>query len=461
MINIKYFTEKAALNNKAKSGLFLVELEGIKKSVSKTVKRQKLNLSLVIDVSGSMSESISNHFNNEPRINSTFQTRMQMQAIIGNPLANFPNNFQENIGQQVYTNKMELVKKAAIKAVESLKEGDFVSLVIFHSTASVVKEATKVTAESKINMIRAISELRANGGTNLHSGWLTGATEVVKNLKDKYINRVMVLTDGETMSGVVDPKEIAKDVAAIYKSGVTTSTFGVGNRFNETLLQSMSDNGGGNFYYIKDEKEFDQMFSEEFTGMANVAATEITLQLALKEGFKIAEQMNSYEANNGVYKLSNVLSGNKLSVLFKLDTEFADNQASHVVIGEIVIEYKDENGNKVNQVIQVESDVLSEKKWEKLDFVQEVKIQETLLMIAKNKAEASAAIAAGNLEGAKGILRGASGMLNTCEYADARISASMSSLTTTLSNADTMDSESFKKNMHYEAYKTRTGKDTI
>ena len=80
-------------------------------------------------------------------------------------------------------------------------------------------------------------------------------------------------------------------------------------------------------------------------------------------------------------------------------------------------------------------------------------------MIAKHKAEASAAIAAGNLEGAKGILRSASGMLGACEYADARISASMNSLNTTLSTADTLDSESFKKNMHYEAYKTRTGKD--
>jgi len=454
MINIKYFTEKAALNNQAKSGLFLVELEGVKKAVNKAIKRQKLNLSLVIDVSGSMQEFISHSHGVE--INSTLQTRMGMQAMLGNPFHQFP---ESGVIRQPSMSKMELVKKAAIKAVESLKEGDFVSLVVFHSSASVVKDATKVTSESKLEMIRAISELRANGGTNLHSGWLSGATEVVKNLKDKYINRVMVLTDGETMSGVVDPKEIAKDVAAIYKSGVSTSTFGVGNRFNETLLQSMSDTGGGNFYYIKDEKEFDQMFSEEFTGMANVAATEITLQLQLAEGFKIAEQMNSYEATDGVYKLSNVLSGNKLSVLFKLDTEFGAKPATHVILGELAIEYKDENGNKVNQVIQLEADVLSQKKWEKLDFVQEVKIQETLLMIAKNKSEASAAIAAGNLEGAKGLLRSASGMLDSCGYADARISASMTSLNTTLSNADILDSESFKKNMHYEAYKTRTGKD--
>lgn len=457
MINIKYFTEKAALNNQAKSGLFLVELEGVKKAVNKAVKRQKLNLSLVLDVSGSMSEPLSYPVQGDYPHRS-LSSILSMQAAFNGGL---PKQFQENINRPIVINKMELVKKAAIKAVESLKEGDYVSLVIFNSASTVMKDATKVTSESKIEIIRAISELRANGGTNLHAGWLSGATEVVKNLKEKYINRVMVLTDGETMSGIVDPKEIAKDVAAIYKNGISTSTFGVGSRFNETLLQTMSDTGGGNFYYIQDEKEFDQMFAEEFTGMANVAATEVSLQLQLNNGFKIAEQMNSYEATNGVYKLSNVLAGNKLSVLFKLDTDFGDKPEAHVVLGELEIEYKDENGNKVKQVIQLEADTLGQKKWDKLDFIQEVKIQETLLIIAKNKAEASAAIASGNMEGAKGILRGASGMLSGCEFADARISASMTSLSNSLNSADTMDAESFKKSMHYEAYKTRTGKDII
>lgn len=457
MINIKYFTEKAALNNKAKSGLFLVELEGVKKAVSKAVKRQKLNLSLVIDVSGSMSSYISHPMSGESFYNQNLRSKLAMNSILGNHAPNFP-TFNENLGQRS-TSKMELVKKAAIKAVEGLKEGDFVSLVTFHTSAQVIKDAVKVTPASKIEMIQAINSLQANGGTNLHAGWLSGATEVVKNLKEKYVNRVMLLTDGETQTGITDPKEIARDVAAIYKSGVTTSTFGVGASFNEALLQSMSETGGGNFYYIQDEKQFDQMFAEEFTGMANLAATEITLQLELAQGFQVAEQMNSYQATNGVYNLSNVLSGNKLSVLFKLDTEFGDKPEAHVVLGELSIAYKDENGNKVNQVITLEADAVSEKKWEKLDFVQEVKIQETLLMIAKNKAEAAAALASGNVESAKGILRDASGMLGACGYADARISASMNSLTTTLSSADTMDTESFKKSMHYEAYKTRTGKD--
>lgn len=453
MLKINYLTEKNALNKNAKNALFLVELEGQKKTVNKNVKRQKLNLSLVLDVSGSMSEYIGRF----PMSDGVLLNNSLRGGLIQNHLGHFGHFEQQPFATSL--TKMELVKKAAIKAVESLKDGDYISLVIFNSDAKVVKEACKVTGESKLEIIRQIGGLRAGGGTNVHTGWVNGATEVVKNIKDKFINRVMVLTDGETMSGVTGTPEIAADVAALYKTGVSTSTFGVGDRFNEKLLEAMSESGGGNFYYIKDEKEFDQMFLEEFTGMANVAATEIKFTLALKDGFTLAEQMNCFEAKDGVYNLSNVLSGSKLSLLFKLDTNYSAKDGDTVEVGEIHIEYKDENGNKVEQTVAIDSTLLSGKKWEKLDFNQEVKIQETLLIIAKNKIEASTQILAGNMGAARGILESASGMLRSSGLEDSRISASMTTLNSTLAESTTMSADQFNKSIHYQAYKTRTGKD--
>lgn len=456
MINLKYFTEKAALNKDSKTGLLLVELEGQKKSIKKAVKRQKLNLSLVIDVSGSMTDYIGRREQlvRDGYADSVFGKSLDTTGILAMINHRVP---QFNSPYGSYTNKMELVKKAAIKAVSELKEGDYVSLVTFNTVANVIQDAQKVTEESKKALINKIMGLRAGGGTDLHTGWVHGATEVVKNVKEKYINRVLVLTDGETVSGVRDPKQIAADVGALYKTGVTTSTFGVGDTFNETLLQAMSEQGGGNFYYIKDENEFDQMFSEEFTGMLNLAASEVEMVLKLNDGFKLNEQMNSYVEIDGKYNLSNVLADKKISVLFKLDTD-VKNGISRVNIGEITVKFKDENGNKVEQTVTVEVDVLSAKKWEKLDFVQEVKIQETLLIIAKNKLEASSAIASGNIEGAKSILRGASATLSASAFSDDRIGLSLNSLNSTLEQADNMSNQEFSKTMHYESYKTRTGK---
>ena len=62
MLNIKYISEKEALNATKNEFLFLTEIEGIKNKIKKNVERQTLNLSIVLDISGSMAEAI--YFNN-------------------------------------------------------------------------------------------------------------------------------------------------------------------------------------------------------------------------------------------------------------------------------------------------------------------------------------------------------------------------------------------------------------
>lgn len=81
-----------------------------------------------------------------------------------------------------------------------------------------------MTKENRSEVIRLINALGIRGGTDVHAGWLAAATEVAKTMKEKYLNRVLILTDGETMSGIRDPLEICKNVAALRNKGISTST---------------------------------------------------------------------------------------------------------------------------------------------------------------------------------------------------------------------------------------------
>ena len=58
MLNIKLISEKEALNISNKESLFLVEIEGVKNKIKSNKKSQRLNLSLVIDISGSMNGQV-------------------------------------------------------------------------------------------------------------------------------------------------------------------------------------------------------------------------------------------------------------------------------------------------------------------------------------------------------------------------------------------------------------------
>ena len=84
---------------------------------------------------------------------------------------------------------------------------------------------------------------------------------------------------------------IANNVRVLSSKSISTSTFGVGEDFNEDLLLKNEQNGNGNFYFIAEDNNFDQMFSEEFTGLSNIVATEIKLKLDLTKK-KLKEEFN-------------------------------------------------------------------------------------------------------------------------------------------------------------------------
>ena len=90
----------------------------------------------------------------------------------------------------------------------------------------------------------------ARGMTDLGGGWLRGCEMVASELLDLGVNRTLLLTDGLANQGITTLEELEHHAAQLRKRGVSTSTFGVGDSFNEVLLQAMAQAGGGQFYDI-------------------------------------------------------------------------------------------------------------------------------------------------------------------------------------------------------------------
>lgn len=104
--------------------------------------------------------------------------------------------------------------------------------------------------------------------------------------------------------------------------------------------------------------------------------------------------------------------------------------------------------------------LMKNKKWENLPYIQEVKVQEMLLIIAEERLNAGNLAMTGNIGAAKDILRSTSAMASSLDYADERLTASLNSLQSNLESADNLSMGDFKKSMVYESYRTRTGKDS-
>jgi Ca-activated chloride channel family protein len=131
--------------------------------------------------------------------------------------------------------KIRNAKQAAKFIVDQLNPDDYFSVVMYDQTVDVVHEASKVENKQAIKL--KIDRIVDRGSTNLMGGAMKGYEQVRKNYRSGYINRVLLLSDGLANEGITDAKQIERIVRKkSMDEGISISTFGVGNDYNEDLM---------------------------------------------------------------------------------------------------------------------------------------------------------------------------------------------------------------------------------
>ncbi len=177
--------------------------------------------------------------------------------------------------------KMEYVKQAALHVLDLLEAQDRVAVVAYDDEVTLVAPSTPLSNEQRAELKRRVYPLRPGGSTDLSGGWFAGCQEVAAAAQPDSLNRVLLLTDGLANRGITDLEELATHAKELSKRGVSTSTFGVGRGFNEHLLEALSNQGGGTFYYIETPSEIPGLFRREFQELAAVTAREVEVVLTI------------------------------------------------------------------------------------------------------------------------------------------------------------------------------------
>ncbi len=179
--------------------------------------------------------------------------------------------------------KLVYVKRAAQHVLDLLEEQDRVALVVYDDEVKLISPSVQVTPAVRQSLKRQIGELEAGASTNLSGGWLAGCQEVADAIQPETINRALLLTDGLANLGIVDLEELAQHAKELCRRGVSTTTFGVGEGFNEHLLEAMANQGGGNFYYIDTPNQIPELFQREFKELSAVTARDVEVVLDIPE----------------------------------------------------------------------------------------------------------------------------------------------------------------------------------
>lgn len=191
--------------------------------------------------------------------------------------------------------KLAAAKEAARLLVRRLWPEDRVSVVVFGSRVHTI--APPATADGHQDVAARIGAIGTEGMTNLSGGWLKGRDHVVHHFRAGGVNRIVLLTDGLANQGITDSDRLCGLCSAAAANGVTTSTIGFGTDFNEDLLIAMADAGGGNAYYIEHPDQAPGIFEEELQGLLSIAAQNLSVRIAAARGAQFVAVHHSYPAH--------------------------------------------------------------------------------------------------------------------------------------------------------------------
>lgn len=213
--------------------------------------------------------------------------------------------------------KMVRAREAAMFCVDQMLPDDRLSVVIFDERIDVLFPSQQVS--NKQAMKDMISRIKARGSTALHEAWVRGGLTVSERLLDVGINRVVLLTDGLANTGLTNTDEIVSQAMGLFKRGVSTSTIGIGEDFNEDLLLPMAQTAGGNAWHVVNADDMQRIFQVELEGLIAQFAHNVSLSLIPADGVRIADVLNDFElTETGRYRLPNLQSGAPLEIVVQL-----------------------------------------------------------------------------------------------------------------------------------------------
>jgi Ca-activated chloride channel family protein len=213
--------------------------------------------------------------------------------------------------------KMRRAREATVYAIDQLLPSDRLSVVIFDNVVEVLIPSQ--LAENKAQLRGRLSEVYARNSTALHEAWVRGGLQVSEHLTDGAINRVVLITDGLANEGLTNTDLIISQAKGLSERGVSTSTIGIGDDFNEDLLIPMAQAGGGNSWHVKSAEDMQRIFAVELEGLIAQMAHTVTLGLVPADGIRLSDVLNDFEMNEtGRYKLPNLQSGSPVEVVLQL-----------------------------------------------------------------------------------------------------------------------------------------------
>src|SRR3990170_1898540 len=219
-------------------------------------------------------------------------------------------------GSMAEARKLDFVKTAAHQLVDMMGPDDILSIVAYDQRVQVPWPSRPV-GRNREDLHRIVAGLYPGGSTFLSGGLEEGFRQAKAGRRRGTLNRVLLLSDGLANVGVTHPGDLRERAADMAERGISVSTFGVGNRFDEELMTMVAGGGGGTYRYLGDPERIVAALASEFHTASRTAASEVEIIIGLERDCRFGSVLGRDWRRDGdayVIRLGDLSAGERRTV---------------------------------------------------------------------------------------------------------------------------------------------------
>ena len=191
-------------------------------------------------------------------------------------------------------NRIGLVKDSLALLAESLRPDDTVSVVGFDDRVELLLPPTPVSESERV--LASVEDLYPRGSTNLADGLSLGYEQARSAYRPGGINVVVLCSDGVANVGMTGPEGITASIAEAGREGIhlVTVGYGMGN-YNDHLMEQLADQGDGFYRYVDTYEEAQDLYVDELTSLLAPVADDARTQVSFDPELVSSYRLVGYE----------------------------------------------------------------------------------------------------------------------------------------------------------------------
>ncbi len=177
--------------------------------------------------------------------------------------------------------KMDNLKEAVGYVMDTLGDNDLVSVTLFDDQVELLVPSQP--AKNRDDIKATLAGVIVRGGTQISDGLSAGLAQVKKGIAEDRVNRIVLLTDGQTWDDEDACLKLAEEAG---KLGVAITSIGIGDEWNEKLLLQLAERSRGNSHWIQNPIAILDAFRQEVEGMQSVSVTNLKITGRMSPGVR-------------------------------------------------------------------------------------------------------------------------------------------------------------------------------